>query len=58
MDDLISAFVHVANYRSWWKGELIGEGLDHFSLKLKVVAKCSDLKVLADAMKVSLGQQT
>ena len=49
--------MHVANYRSWWKGEPIGEGLDHFSLKLKAVAKCGDMKVLAHAMKVSLGQQ-
>ena len=51
MDDMIRAFLHVANYRSRLKGGPIGKGLDHDSLKLKVASKCGDPKVSANAMK-------
>ena len=51
MDDLIRAFIQIVNYRSWLRGGPTGKGLDSASLKLKVAARCGDLKLLADAMK-------
>jgi hypothetical protein len=39
---LIITFMHIADYRSWFKGGFHGEGDDLTSLKLKVVAKCGD----------------
>lgn len=50
MDELIKAFMQIANYMYWLKGGPTSKGLDHYSLKLKVVAKCGDMKVFADAM--------
>ena len=50
MDDSIKAFMQIANYMYWLEGGPTSKGLDHSSLKLKVVAKCGDLKVFADAM--------
>ena len=35
VDDLMSAFMHIKNYKSWLKGESIGKGLDSTPLKLK-----------------------
>jgi hypothetical protein len=51
VDDLIYAFMQIANYRSWLKGGYTGKGFDSVSLKLKIVVKCGDPKLLADAMK-------
>ena len=51
MDNLIRAFMRVANYLSWLGGGSIGKDFDSMSLKLEVVAKCGDPKVLVDAMK-------
>lgn len=55
MDDMIRAFMHIANYRSWLRGGPIGKGLDHASLKLKVASKCGDPKVSTNAMKAYPG---
>ena len=51
MNDLIHAFLQIANYRSWLRGGSAGKGPDFVSLKLKVVAMCEDPKLLAEAMK-------
>ena len=51
VDDLIRAFMQIANYRSWLRGGSTGKGPDFASLKLKVAARCGDPKLLADAMK-------
>ena len=51
VDDLIRAFMQIANYKSWSKGGYTGKGLDFASLKLKVAARGRDPKLLADAMK-------
>ena len=55
VDDLIHAFMHIANYRSWLKGGSTGKGLDFASLKLKADAMCGDPKLLANAMKSYMG---
>lgn len=47
MDDLICAFMHIA----WLRGGYTSEGLDSTSLKMNVVVKCGDPKLLVDAMK-------
>jgi len=47
---LIRAFMQIANYRSWLRGGSTGKGPDFVSLKLKVVGRCEDPKLLADAM--------
>ena len=51
VDDLIRAFMHIANYRSWLKWDSTDKGHYSASLKLKAAAKCGDPKLLADAMK-------
>ena len=51
VDDLIRAFMQIANYKSWLKGGFTGKGLDFASLKLKVDARIRDPKLLANAMK-------
>jgi len=51
MNDLICAFMQIANYRSSLRGGSTGKGLDSASLKLKAPARCGDPKLLADAMK-------
>ena len=51
IDDLILPFMQIRKYRSWLKGGSFGKDLDSPSLKLKVVAKCGDPKVLVEAMK-------
>lgn len=51
IDDLILPFMQIKNYKSWLKGGSFGEGLNSTSLKLKVVAKCGDPKVLVETMK-------
>ena len=51
MDDLICAFMHIANYRLWSRGGCTCKGPDFTSLKLKVDARCGDPKLLANAMK-------
>ena len=51
VDNLTLKFMHIANYKSWLKVGSTGKSFDFASLKLKVVAMCGDLKLLADAMK-------
>ncbi len=51
VDDLIRAFMQIANYRSWLRGSSTGKGPDSASLKLKAAARCGDPKLLADVMK-------
>ena len=51
VDDLIWAFIQIANYISWLRGGYTSKGHDYAPLKLKVVAMCGDPKLLADAMK-------
>ena len=43
--------MHTINYRLWLKGDNSGKGPNFVSLKLKVVARCGDPKLLANAMK-------
>jgi hypothetical protein len=57
VDDLICAFMQIANYRSWLRGGSTGKGLDYVSLKLKAAARYGDPKLLADAMKSYLGAE-
>ena len=45
----------MAIYMSWLKGGLIEKGLDHFYLRLKVVAEFGDPTDLEDAMMEFLG---
>lgn len=42
LDDLVRAFMHITDQRSWLKGGSHGKGDDMASLKLKVVSKCMD----------------
>ena len=51
VDDMIRAFVHIANYWSWLKGGSSGKGPDQPSLKLKAAAHIGDPKLLAEAMR-------
>jgi hypothetical protein len=55
MDDLIRIFMHIANYKSRLRGGSIGKGPNFASLKLKVVFRCGDPKLLAYAMKSYAG---
>ena len=55
VDDLICAFMHITNYRSWLRGGSTGKGPDFASFKLKATAICGDPKLLADAIKSYLG---
>ena len=51
VDDMIRAFMQIANYRAWLKGGSHDKGHDLASAKLKAAAKCGDPKHLVDAMK-------
>ena len=55
MDDMIRSSIQITNYRVWLIGGSDGKGLDLASLKLKVVARCGDPKMLVDSMKSNLG---
>lgn len=55
MDDLICAFVHIANYMLWLIDVYIAKGLDLASLKFKVAAMCGDPKLIVDAIKSYYG---
>ena len=55
VDDMIRAFMQIANYWAWLKGELDGKGPDYASLKLKATPRCGDPKMLVDSMKSYLG---
>ena len=57
MDDMIRAFMQIANYRAWLKRGLDGRGMDYASLKLKAVVRCGDPKILVDAMKSYSGAE-
>jgi hypothetical protein len=39
VDDLISAFMQIANYKSWLKGGSTRKGHDFATLKLKAAAR-------------------
>lgn len=43
------------NYRLWLKGNSIDNGPNSTTLKLKIVARCGDPKLLVDVMKTCLG---
>lgn len=49
--DLIHAFLHIANYKSWLEGGFTGKGPNSTSLRLKATARCGDPKLVANAMK-------
>ena len=51
VDNMIRAFMQIANYRAWFKGGLDGKGPDFASLKLKAATRCGDPEMLADAIK-------
>lgn len=51
MDDLVCTFMQITNCRLWLRGGFNNKGLDSVSMKLKVVAKCGDPKILVDAIK-------
>ena len=51
VDDLIRAFMQIANYKSWLRGGSTGKGPDFASFKLKVAARYGDPKLLTSAMK-------
>ena len=51
VDDMIRAFMQIANYRSWLKGGSSGKGPYQTSLKLKAAAHTGDPKLLAEAMR-------
>ena len=50
VDDLIYAFMQIATYNSWLKGGSNGKGPDLASLKIKVVARYRNPKILTEAM--------
>ena len=51
VDDLIHAFMQIANHILWLRDGSTSKWYYFVSLKLKVVAKCGDPKLLVDAMK-------
>ena len=57
VDNLIRAFMQIANYKLWLRGGSTDKGHDSTSIKLKVVAKCGDPKLLVDVMKFYLGAE-
>lgn len=57
VNDLFLAFMQIPNYKLWLKGGSIGKDPDSTSLKLKVVVRCGDPKILIDAMKYFLGHK-
>lgn len=46
VDDLISAFMHIANYISWLRGVSTSKGYDYIFLKLKAIARYGNPKLL------------
>lgn len=48
-DNFIRAFMQIANYRYRLKGGSTFKGPNQVSLKQKVIAKCGDPKLLAEA---------
>ena len=51
VDDLIRAFIQIANYKSWLRRGSTSKGPDFASLKMKVDARCGYSKLLANVMK-------
>lgn len=51
IDDMIRAFMQIANYRSWFKGGYSWKKPNQTSLKLKTIADIGDPKFLAEAMR-------
>ncbi len=51
VDDMIRAFMQIADYRFWLKGGSSGKGPDQLSLKLKAAAHTGDPKFLSDAIR-------
>ena len=58
MNDMIYAFIQIINYRTWLRRGLDNKDLDSASLKVKVIVRCKDPKMLADAMKSYLGAES
>ena len=48
VDDMIRAFMQIANYQTWLKWGFDGKGHDLTSLKLKAAVKCGNPKILAE----------
>lgn len=51
MDNLIHKFMQITNYKSWLKVGSTGKDHDSVPFKLKVVATCGHLMLLANAIK-------
>ena len=51
VDNMIRAFMQIANYSAWLIGGSNGKGFDSVSLKLKTATMCEDPKMLIDTMK-------
>lgn len=47
IDDMIQAFVQIANYHNWIEGGLYSKNPDQTSLKLKAATYTGDPKLLA-----------
>ena len=52
VDDIIRAFMQIANYCSWIKGGSSSKGLDRASLKLKAATYTGDPKFMTKSNKV------
>ena len=52
VDDMIRAFIQIANYWAWLKEGLHGKGPDSTSLKLKVAARCGKSKNVGSCYEV------
>lgn len=51
LDDLICVFMQIANYLLWIKGGSTSKGPCLLSSRLKIVGRCGDPKLFADARK-------
>ena len=57
IDDMICAFMHIANYQLWLKGGSMGTWLDQASYKLKVVAHTRVPKLMAKVWSLFSGEE-
>lgn len=55
IDDMIWAFIQIANYYTWLKSGSTRKRTNQASLKLKTTTQTRDLKLVAEAMKSFLG---
>lgn len=56
--NLIRPFMQIATYMLWLKGGSSSKIFDFASLNLKVIFRCRDAKLLANAMTSCLGAKT